>query len=348
MEKITFNTFDKDLLPMVSIVIPVYNVEKYLAQCLDSVEKQTYSNIEIIVIDDGSTDRSGIICDCYAKRNPRIQVFHTNNNGLAFARNFGIKHVHGQYMLFVDSDDWVEERAVEVLLRNALALNADIVSAKNYVEYVNQHFLSPNEDNTIQIYRGSDILPAFINGMIGTVAWNKLYHANCIEYLKFPNGQNYEDVYSMWEVIKRLAENEGIIVSIPEYLFHFRMRKSSITHTKSLSNIVDCWNAYHRKYQALHGYERSLLPVCILSIGRMWINYFGLSKEEKLSSEKTIQEMKTFSQVHFHEVLEGNYGWFIKVLCIISQSNIGFLMSIYYLVGKVYSHFKVSENELYE
>ena len=114
--------------PLVSVVIPVYNVRDYLPRCLESVICQTYRNIEIIVIDDGSTDDSGQICDQFARKDSRIRVFHGENHGLSFARNKGITHSKGEYLLFSDSDDWMESNTVETLMNVMLNAREDIVT----------------------------------------------------------------------------------------------------------------------------------------------------------------------------------------------------------------------------
>ncbi len=95
---------------MISVIVPVYKVEPYLTRCLDSIVSQTYKDLEILLIDDGSPDRCGEICDAYAEKDPRIKVFHTENRGLAAARNLGIDNSHGEYLIFIDSDDWTEEK----------------------------------------------------------------------------------------------------------------------------------------------------------------------------------------------------------------------------------------------
>ena len=102
--------------PMITIIVPVFNVEQYLPKCVDSIINQTYSNLEILLIDDGSQDRCGEICDEYAKKDSRIQVFHTKNRGLSVARNLGLQEAKGEYIGFVDSDDWIEPDMYEVLL----------------------------------------------------------------------------------------------------------------------------------------------------------------------------------------------------------------------------------------
>ena len=121
--------------PLVSIIIPVYNISRYLPQCLDSVISQTYQNIEIIMINDGSTDDSGSICDQYAQRDGRIHVFHTPNRGPGAARNLGLENARGQFVSFIDSDDWIGPQTIEILLGAAQETEADIVIARYCFEY---------------------------------------------------------------------------------------------------------------------------------------------------------------------------------------------------------------------
>ena len=120
---------------MISIIVPVYNVESYLRKCLDSILAQTYRDLEILVVDDGSTDGSGAICDEYAGKDDRIKVFHTENKGLSCARNLGLDSANGDWIGFVDSDDWIELDMYEVLLRKAEKTGADVVECGVYEEH---------------------------------------------------------------------------------------------------------------------------------------------------------------------------------------------------------------------
>ena len=112
---------------MISVIVPIYNVEKYLPRCLDSLINQTYADVEFILIDDGSTDSSGKIADSYKDRAPRFKVFHTENHGLSAARNYGIEHSKGEWLMFVDSDDWVSPSFCETPMKAAIEYNADLI-----------------------------------------------------------------------------------------------------------------------------------------------------------------------------------------------------------------------------
>ena len=117
--------------PLISIIVPVYNVEKYLSKCIDSIINQTYKNIEIILIDDGSTDSSGAICDKYALVDSRIHVLHIENSGVSNARNVGLNHATGDYIGFVDSDDYIEPNMYELLLEELIADDVDVVQCNH-------------------------------------------------------------------------------------------------------------------------------------------------------------------------------------------------------------------------
>lgn len=310
---------DKKDMPLVSVIIPVYNVSRYLTQCLESVIHQTYEKIEIIVVDDGSTDKSGIICDEYALDDDRIIVLHTENKGLASARNTGLKHAQGEYLLFVDSDDWLELQSIKTLLNAAISYKAEIVTAGFCKEYTKTSINSNIGIKTILILQGDDIIAAYANGMIRTVIWNKLYNIKCFSNIRFPNGRNYEDVATTWRIMTDVAMKNMKIVVVPENLFHFRMRKNSITHTRSLDNIMDCWEANYEKYQGMLLYQDKMLPYCFYVIGIMWGNYYRLSKDNKDMANKIVDDMQCFSKQHFHHVMKGNYSVRTKLLCLLSQ-----------------------------
>lgn len=312
-------SIDKE--PLVSVVIPVYNVSRYLQQCLDSVVSQTYRNLEIIIVDDGSTDDSGSICDLYEKRDERIHVIHSANRGLSSARNLGLEEIRGAYILFVDSDDWIELHTLDTLIRAAMQTGADIVAAKKCSEYIGKTVTYKARTKCTRSYSGRDILNALAEGLLGNMAWNKLYRAECFTDIRFPDGRNYEDVPVTWKLMKNLAGNGGMVTELPDVLFHFRERKDSITHTWNLHNNRDCWAAHRTRYEALPDFQEQFLPGCFISIGHMWMSYSSYSKEEKAEAEETIREMNSFSKKNFHRVMRGSYPAATKLACLLSQSK---------------------------
>lgn len=319
---------------LVSVIIPVYNVERYLSQCLESVIQQTFQNLEIIVINDGSTDRSGEICEKYAKKDSRICVYHIDNLGLAFVRNLGILKAKGSYLFFVDSDDWIEPNTIEVLLEAAIQTGANIVTAKTCVEYIGVSVPSSCNGETT-IIRRQDILHSFIKGTLDDIVWNKFFHSTCFSKIRFLDGHNYEDLSFTWRLMKELAENDGKVTVLQIILFHHRMRSSSISYTRSLNNIIDCWKAYLDKYEGLSEYRDKLLGGCFKAIGRMWLYYTDLSREEKRAASNVIEEMQCFSRTHYQQVLKGHYPYSIKCLCILTQLKVPCLFWICSYAGKL-------------
>lgn len=181
---------------LISVIIPVYKVEKYLERCVKSIINQSYKNIEIILVDDGSPDQCGEICENYAKKDKRIKVLHKENGGLSDARNHGVDHSEGKYITFVDSDDYVSEHYVEYLYRLLIDNNADISCCcavrtdKDHAEFINNR-----EINDVIIMSGVNTCRELVGGLyrILVTAWGKLYKESTIKQYSFPVGKNHED-----------------------------------------------------------------------------------------------------------------------------------------------------------
>lgn len=320
--------------PLVSIVIPVYNVSAYLPECLESLMYQTYPNIEILVIDDGSTDGSGEICEAYARKDSRIRLFHQENHGISFARNVGISRARGEFLMFLDSDDWVERDAVEILLRAMLPSRADIVIAGYAEEYKGKTVRPSLHQEPFFTVSGASVLPDFFGGRISGLPWDKLYRAGCFEEIRFPVGRNYEDISTLWKLMKRLSENGGTVAVLPDCLFHYRVRKSSVSHTCSLRNVTDYWTAYTEQYDSLPAYRDQILEGCFVAIGKMWVAYSGLSEEEKKRAEPLVREMRRFSKANFQKVMKGRYPGRVRLYCALSQTDSPAVRRLCRLVGK--------------
>lgn len=170
---------------LISIIVPVYNVEKFLPKCLESIISQSYSNLEIILINDGSQDNSGEICNYYSEKDERIKVIHKENGGVSTARNEGLKIALGDYIGFVDSDDTIEKNMYEVLLEKALENESEIVCC-NYKDVLPN--CTRNREHKLQkgLYEGINVLHSYFqDSIMGTVIWNKLYKKQIIEGLFF-------------------------------------------------------------------------------------------------------------------------------------------------------------------
>ena len=215
--------------PLVSIIIPVYNVEKYLDKCITSVVNQTYTNLEIILIDDGSPDNCPAICDQWQAKDNRIKVIHNENGGLSHARNEGLKIATGEFIGFVDSDDWIEPNMYELLLTALLETDADIAVCNFQVEPKKNKVVQNSIELTEQrLYSSEEALERLLKkqGKICFCVWNKLYRRNRIINILFPEGKLYEDI--LWTV--KAIGNSKTIVCINSVLYHYLQRPESLSH----------------------------------------------------------------------------------------------------------------------
>ena len=222
-----------EVCPLISVVIPIYNVERFLPLCIDSVLVQTYKNIEVLLINDGSPDGSGQLCDEYAEKDYRVHVIHQRNSGVAEARNQGLRSAQGEYLFFVDADDMLVPEALMILYRAAVDYSADIVSGQNVTieedakavvcgEASNKepHIMSSRE--AMRYYATKDWAP-----------WNRLYKREIHQGIWFPPFKIHED-----EAIKfLLLERSTCVVEIGEITYGYRNRKTSITKSSKTERI---------------------------------------------------------------------------------------------------------------
>lgn len=227
---------------IISIIIPVYNVEKYLSKCLDSIISQTYKQLEIIIIDDGSTDNSGIICDEYALMDNRIIVIHQPNGGLSAARNSGLNIAKGEFVMFVDSDDFVESAFCEKPLNIALRENVDIVTFGYF--QISKKSTKVNRTNNPRIVQASEAIKLSItlDDVIHGYVWNKFYRRNLFDEIRFPVGRTFEDQ----GVNYLLYHFARIIYMSDEVLYHYCRRDNSISKNyyspRSIKDRFEIWN----------------------------------------------------------------------------------------------------------
>lgn len=210
--------------PLISIIVPVYNVEKYLARCLDTLLNQTYIELEIILVNDGSTDNSGIICDKYSNDDKRIKVYHQSNKGLSGARNTGLKFAEGEFIGFVDSDDWVEPNMFEVMVETLLTKNVGVVECGLNKLYKKSSDKSPSVTRNIYIENRLEALKRIIKNQSFSV-WRRLYKANLIKNIFFVEGKNSEDVYYTLNVFQKIDK----IAFIDDKLYNYFIGGVSIT-----------------------------------------------------------------------------------------------------------------------
>lgn len=242
---------DKNRMDLVSVIVPIYKVEKYLSQCIRSILAQTYETLQIILVDDGSPDRCGEICEEFAGKDDRITVIHKENGGLSDARNAGMEKALGEWFVFVDSDDYIAPDMIEQLYQLAVMHQAkmawcairEIAEDTEYNEnefhekefheneFHQNSFPDDKKDNEITIYSPSEAEKQFytMNKQQCLVTWNKIYHKSLFNGVLFPKGKLYEDGYTIYRTI--YAADKIVTTSRP--LYCYRQRKGSIMEKNS-------------------------------------------------------------------------------------------------------------------
>ena len=213
-------------MDLISVIVPVYKVEKYLDRCVQSIVDQTYRNLEIILVDDGSPDNCPAMCDAWAAKDSRIKVIHKENGGLSDARNAGMAVATGEYIAFVDSDDWIEVQMYQCLYEAMNTTDSDIASCGARRVWLNekpaQELCAVNKNCVLEQEAAMEALITS-NGLVQTV-WNKLYRRIVTEGLLFPTGLIHEDEFWSWQVVARARR----IVTIKESFYNYLQRDTSI------------------------------------------------------------------------------------------------------------------------
>ncbi len=210
---------------MISVIVPVYNVEKYLDTCMESLVGQTYEDFEIVIIDDGSTDDSAMICDKWAEKDRRIRVFHQENKGLAAVRNVGLELAQGDYIAWVDSDDYVDKCYLESMMRMRETTDADMVMCSFFtdtdgkIEHTGKRLFQAEE-----LSKQTFLERLYTYGLY-SVVWNKLMPRQAYEGIRFPEGRVFEDS----SVMRQLASGCDKIVIVDEPLYFYRRHNDCIT-----------------------------------------------------------------------------------------------------------------------
>lgn len=308
--------------PAVSIIVPVYQTEEYLRRCLDSILAQTIDDFEVIVIDDGSTDGSPTICDEYASKDSRVCVIHQSNGGRSVARNAAVAHAKGEWIGFVDSDDWIEPDMYEALLEVADAKSAQIAVCGRVEEH-------PGAEPVRICYEGySSLSPAealdelVADKAVRSYLCDKLFARQLFKGIVFPLGRNYEDVATVY----RLFDRASRIAFSNRCAYHYVFHGSNIVQDESLSNRVDYWLSARERYEALASKYPKLEPVLALDVVRVnaicWSLAWGATKKDKAVFERVRADMVMFSKMHCRSAQEASeYGHIGRMQLRLTQAN---------------------------
>ena len=287
----------------ISVIVPIYNVEKYLEKCINSIVFQTYKNIEILLIDDGSTDKSSYICEEWKKRDSRINVVHKANGGLSDARNCGLNIASGEYVCFIDSDDYIEndyiEKLYKILIENKLRVSQCGI---NYINE-NDKKLKQIGYRTDIVLKGREIIKDSCDKHFieNEVVWNRLYDIKIFENLRFPKGKIHEDEYITYKILY----NEDKIAITAECLYKYRQSNNSIMRSKySIKKFRDFSEAYKEKIMYFKEREDiELYDMVIRSYLSNLSNIFIKIKKNIPNSRKYLEEIKEEYRYYFKYVI---------------------------------------------
>ena len=273
--------------PLISVIVPVYNVENYLDQCMESIVGQTYPHLEILMVDDGSTDNSGTLCDQWAERDQRIRVIHQENGGLSAARNTALDAMSGELVIMVDSDDVLHPDAVSILLQAIQAHHAD-VAIGSFVVFDGKDVNWPTITNekTVRHYDSQAALKAiyYQDKLTNSSCW-RLFKASLFNDVRYPVGKYYEDLAIVYPLYKKCS----LVVGIDDAVYGYRQRNDSILGRFSLkrADVLDICEQLERQVQTedvelLHAVRSRLLSA--------YFNILLLSYQDKEQDFKELQD----------------------------------------------------------
>lgn len=323
---------------LISVIIPVYNVQDYLNKCIDSVIAQSYKNLQIILINDGSTDNSLSILNKYLKIDNRIEVHSKTNGGLSDARNFGLNYAKGEYVSFVDSDDVLDINMLEILIKSICENNCDIAVCNYYFVKNNKQFCKSASDTSFVLDSNQALDMLYDSNKFGNFAWNKLYKINLFDDIRFPVGKKYEDIWIMHELYAK--SNNIVFIDKPLYYYYFR--NQSIVAEESI-------DSYFEYFYAL--INRAKSPVSQTRMNFLSKNFLNrIIKSQKFIYNKKLNSKK---RAKLKEICEYCYTKF-SLLEYLSDSDKKRLLlcikhpKLYSMIYKVRQKVRVSKNPLFK
>lgn len=303
----------------ISVIVPIYKVEDYLHKCVNSIINQTYINLEIILVDDGSPDNCPMICDEYTKKDSRIRVVHKKNGGLSDARNAGIDIATGEYLMFIDSDDFVDVEMMESMMKNMIDNNVDMVVCNIKYVYEDREVVKYNQaDRILDRYEAME--EYLKDGVVQAVAWNKLYKKSLINDMRYKVGKTNEDEFFTYKVVDKT--DKVYYNSRPFY--NYIQRDSSIMGKYSINRLDGVEASYERlnfikeRYPDLYEKEKkTFINLCIYS-------YQIILKEPNLDKNKQGRKILNnyTKKIKFNKTELKNYSYKDKLKIYLSKISL--------------------------
>lgn len=281
---------------LVSVIVPVYNVEQYLMKCVNSILNQGYRNLEIILVDDGSTDNSLAVCKVLEKKDERIKVIHQSNFGLSEARNTGIRHASGDYIAFVDSDDYIENNMIATLLSNAIKNKADVSCGRAFIHSRNGVIRHPNNNpkEIVNIENPDDLIMAYLDGRITMAAWDKIYKKDVFKDILFDKNTFNEDADL---ILKLCLDNKKFTCDSTKFYHYVKRNDGSLTGSKFNERcfLTQKWGkkAFDEIIKKNEGYIDQAEQCLFNSLAHILKMYFKDYSQSKLNQGEYTKEIES-------------------------------------------------------
>lgn len=289
---------------LISVIVPIYNVEVYLRKCIDSILAQDYPNLEIILVDDGATDNCGQICDEYAQKHSNITVIHKKNGGLSSARNAGIEIAKGKYISFVDSDDWIESDMISTLYNDLKQDNADISAIVCYQEYSDGRLIKNSHQTEKSLLSREEALSCFLfNDYLTPCAWGKLYNIELWKDIRFPEGKLFEDQLTIYKILD-LADNV-VFNPLPKY-YYFK-REGSIGHSAFNDRTYDLYHAINEEYQFLVNKYPNIKADLVVGKITWEIVFINMMLRGGKNDQELIKKVRKYARENYLSVIKCPY-----------------------------------------
>lgn len=290
--------------PLITVVVPIYKVEAYLDECVQSILNQTYYNLEIILVDDGSPDRCGKMCDEYAEKDVRVKVIHQKNKGLSGARNSAVDIATGEYITFVDSDDYLKEDMIEVLYNEILQYDAEMVAVA-FESFFEDGTRSTNpHSGEVFMYTKEEAMDCFLfNDYLTPCVCGKLYKRSLWKEIRCPEGKLFEDQFTTYKLIDQCKK--VVYDTTPRY--YYRKRMGSIGHSSFSKRTYDLYDAIHEEYDYISQKYPKKCPNIVVARITWEIVFVNMMIRSDVNDTKTVTEIQRFARKNIGKVLKCNY-----------------------------------------
>ncbi len=295
---------------LISMIVPIYNIEDCLPRCIESLMAQTYENIEILLINDGSPDNSGAVCEAYAQKDSRIKYYSKPNGGLSSARNYGLDKAQGEYICFVDGDDFMDKRMVEVLYREIQTHHVKLSACGFLVYHDGDELKEPIFDpEQTEIFNTEEAINhLFTKEKYANYAWNKMYHRSLFDDLRFPVGRKMEDLGTMYRL---MGQCEAVTYN-PVKLCNYYQRGTSILHNRDKKFYEDKFFLTYERYEYLKQRFPNMLRNELFMMVIIMDAYPHMDKgsEQEKLAEKLMKQFPSSHRKHFPPRYQKRYRYY--------------------------------------